>query len=1402
MISENCEVGQDDNYETETSTSVVCDVAEHQEDTPDHYLEALSSECSFCGALFFRTENMICCKRGAVSLPVSAAYPDLLKALIMNNHPQSKNFIQHIRSYNTLLALGSTTIVQREGLARGAPVVVVSGQIYHRVGDVCPSDPAFGSLYFVDSGEATKKRASKGVGDGCNPRLLGQIDALLRETHPYAQMYSTLGQVVRDTRRTSGNDSVPQLGLYFHQQPGTNRKVYAAPSTSTEIGAIFRTVDGDIPPPGTVRVNLISTSNSFQIKDIPKLSPIVDALCYPLLFPNGELGWSTGLQKTIGNKRISKLEFECYRLMIRANHFNPILLSGRLAQQFIVDKYVELEGFRLNFLRTHQKELRVESYVGLQDYIARRTVVEPDGGERIGRVTILPSSFIGGARFMQQNYQDAMAIVAKYGRPSLFVTFTCNPNWREITENMGSKLLNPQDRPELIARVFDLKRRAFFEDILKFKIFGDVIAYVYVIEFQKRGLPHMHCLLTLADEYKLRNSEDVDKLICAELPAENTRLFDIIMSTMIHGPCGDRAPDSPCMVDGQCTKHYPKEFSEITKINCALPVYRRRNDGRTAIFKRNKGMCVIDNRDVVPYNPYLSMKYQSHINVEVITSVGAIKYVFKYINKGPDAAVLQLRNEVVWDEIQAFIDSRYISSGESAWRLLSFHIQDKSHTIYRLPVHLPGEREVYFEEGEEMTALQRSKLSRLEAYFELNVNDPSAREWKYCEIPLLYSFNATQHRWVRRLRKRSVIPRMYTISPKYIEKFNLRILLLHVPGAKSFNDLKSFGGTLYSTFKEAVLARNLIASDSEWFRTLEHAALVEMPGCMRKLFAYMLCFCEIGEPLSLWNEFKRFMIEDYVRKGISECQSEDCALRRIEKTLRFLGKTLRDFNLPEPTSSSGVNVTNTNDDNETSRTESSDSSLGSLNQEQRNVFNKIISAVESAALGVDRYFYLQGSGGTGKTHLYNTLLEYCEERHIPTLAVAFTGIAALLLRNGRTVHSTFRLPLHLNASSRSSITAQSQEADHLRKIRLIIWDEVSMASYHVLNIVDDLLRDVCMDPRPFGGKCILLGGDVKQLLPVASGRVEQIELFFTNYRFWRVFQVVHLMTNMRVNAGGEDFTRWLEDLGRGTTNTQIVKDKDTKDGDFVNLPDRCLTVDVVREIYGQLHALTPQQLAQRAILCPKNEHCNLLNDKILESFPGKTFVIHSNDSVASGDEDEVANFPEEYLNSITPSGMPHHKLKLKVGVPVILLRNLCLEDGLINGTRLLVLAVTDMLITAEIVTGRFCGRRVLIPRMDLTSSDQNLPFVLKRRQFPLKLCFALTINKAQGQTFERVGIYLASPVFSHGQLYVAFSRARSWDSVKVEVVKTKHQGYLLKSSKKVFTKNIVFGNILNSIQNE
>ncbi|XP_044756839.1 uncharacterized protein LOC123315244 [Coccinella septempunctata] len=1348
--------------------------------------------CRHCEALFFRNENMsICCNKGAVNLPVNSEYPDLLKSLITDMHPHSRGYMKNIRRYNTLLALGSTTATLRKDIGKGSPVVVISGQIYHTISDINPSDPRFGSLYFIDSGEAKRRRNSNAVHEGCIPSLLEQIDALLRETHPYALLYRTLRQVVRDVRDKRGTKDIPQFGLYFHTKPGTNRNIYAAPTTSDEVGAVFRSVDGNIPPPGQIRIHY--REDDVGCTNIPKLSPIVDALCYPLLFPHGELGWSTDMFRSCGRKRITKREFDCYRLMSRLNQFNPIILCGRLTQQYIVDKYVELEGDRLHYLRTHQKNLRADSYVGLQDYVARKVTSQLIGNEKIGKVFILPSTFAGSPRFMQQNYQDAMAIVAKFGRPSLFVTFTCNPHWREITDNLGSKLLNAQDRPALIARVFDLKRRAFFEDVLINKIFGTVIAYVYVIEFQKRGLPHLHCLLTLADEDKLREPNDVDKHICAELPRENTRLYDIILKSMIHGPCGDRFPNSPCMEDGVCSKRYPKSFSERTLIDRGTPIYRRRDDGRTATLMRNNISYQVDNRDVVPYNPYLSMKYECHINVEVITSVGAVKYVFKYINKGPDAAVLQVRDEFVFDEIKAYIDSRYISSGEAAWRLLALRIQGKSHSIFRLPVHLPGERTVHFEQGQEEAALQiqASKLSLLEAFFELNVNDTRARKFKYCEIPLNYCFDKKHHRWSLRKHKWSVIPRMYTISPKYVEKFHLRILLLHVNGPKSFEDLRTYNGVTYPTFQEAARKRLLIASDDEWEETLRHAALVDMPGCMRRMFAYLLCFCEVGNPLALWSNFKRYMYEDFLKKGLSERDAEHNALRRIEAILLHQGKTLKDFNLPEFSPDLIEEDFVIGDENLEMESDEFDSER--LNSDQRGIFDRVIRAIASDQ--EERYFYLQGSGGTGKTYLYNTILNYCSAWHIPSVAVAFTGIAALLLKNGRTVHSTFRLPLDLNADSRSAITAQSQEATYLRNLRLIIWDEVSMASYHVLNAVDRLLQDICGNRRPFGGKCILLGGDVKQLLPVAAGRVQQIELFFTNCESWMHFQVLNLKINMRTDAGEQEFNEWLEQLGRGTINETRTDQSD----DFVCLPDSCLTSNVVRDIYGRIEDLTNEQLASRVILCPRNEHCNLLNDRILETFPGSLITILSSDSVASGDEDEIANFPEEYLNSVTPSGMPLHKLHLKVGVPIILLRNLSLADGLINGTRLLVFAVTDVLLTAKIVTGRFSGRSVLIPRMDLTSSDKNIPFVLKRRQFPVKVCFALTINKAQGQTFDKVGIYLATPVFSHGQLYVAFSRVRNWSAVKVELIRTEREGKLVKKLKKNVTKNIVFSAILNSI---
>ena len=172
------------------------------------------------------------------------------------------------------------------------------------------------------------------------------------------------------------------------------------------------------------------------------------------------------------------------------------------------------------------------------------------------------------------------------------------------------------------------------------------MAFMYVVEYQKRGLPHAHILLVVSDENRLRTPLEVDSTICAELPPDDSRfesdaqkkqakrLLNVVLKCMIHGPCGNVNPRSPCMVNGKCSKGYPKPFSNETSWNqrSSYPFYRRRSKasgGRSAVV----GDYDVDNRWVVPYNPYLLLKYEAHINVEACVSPFAAKYLFLYINK-------------------------------------------------------------------------------------------------------------------------------------------------------------------------------------------------------------------------------------------------------------------------------------------------------------------------------------------------------------------------------------------------------------------------------------------------------------------------------------------------------------------------------------------------------------------------------------------------------------------------------------------------------------------------------------------------------------------------------------------------------------------------------------------------
>ena len=209
---------------------------------------------------------------------------------------------------------------------------------------------------------------------------------------------------------------------------------------------------------------------------------------------------------------VSCREYYCYKLQIRILVKSILLLSGCLLQQYVVDMYIKVETARLDYLGNRQDAIRAKAYQGIVDSV----LIGETRGSKVGRRIILPASFIGAPRDMRR-YMDAMALVQRFGKPDIFLIMTCNPNWPEIKQELeeGEEI---QNRPGLIARVFRAKLEELKIKLFKKQIFGSVAAYVYVIENQKRGLPHAHFLIILKKDWKIIAPETFDDIISAEIP--------------------------------------------------------------------------------------------------------------------------------------------------------------------------------------------------------------------------------------------------------------------------------------------------------------------------------------------------------------------------------------------------------------------------------------------------------------------------------------------------------------------------------------------------------------------------------------------------------------------------------------------------------------------------------------------------------------------------------------------------------------------------------------------------------------------------------------------------------------------------------------------------------------------
>ncbi|KAK2394369.1 ATP-dependent DNA helicase PIF1 [Trifolium repens] len=366
-----------------------------------------------------------------------------------------------------------------------------------------------------------------------------------------------------------------------------------------------------------------------------------------------------------------------------------------------------------------------------------------------------------------------------------------------------------------------------------------------------------------------------------------------------------------------------------------------------------------------------------------------------------------------------------------------------------------------------------------------------------------------------------------------------------------------------------------------------------------------------------------------------------------------------------------------------------------------------MTAVENQQGGV---FFLHGYGGTGKTFMWRTLSSALRSKCKIVLTVASSGIASLLLPGGRTAHSKFKIHVPTEQNSTCNIEYDSHHAELLQQTQLIIWDEAPMAHKYCFEALDKTMKDIMTKHNNsneiFGGKVVIFGGDFRQILPVVpKGK-----------------------------------------LGEGTLN-------EPNDGVVeIKIPQEFLIMEFDDPILGIINNTFPNlmdnymdydYLSSRAILASTIEVVDKINSVVLGLLPGEEVEYLSADSL---DRSEITegNFFEvitpEFLNSLHTSGLPNHKIKVKIGSPIMLMRNIDQIHGLCNGTRLIVTHLGQHVMVATIMYGKHRGRSVYIHRMDMSPSQSPWPFKMTRRQFPIIVSYAMTINKSQGQSLDQVGL--------------------------------------------------------------
>ena len=678
-------------------------------------------------------------------------------------------------------------------------------------------------------------------------------------------------------------------------------------------------------------------------------------------------------------------------------------------------------------------------------------------------------------------------------------------------------------------------------------------------------------------------------------------------------------------------------------------------------------------RWVVPYNPFLVTKYNCHINTEIVSTVKAVKYLYKYVYKGPDRCTVEIGPR---DETQEYVDARYVAPAEASWRIFGFDLYENHPAVYRLEVHSPNMQSVVFEDGEEgEDVLNRAdaKSSPLLGYFEAVQTHAQARGLKYQEMPSKFVWNKSgesKGTWTLRKKRQKfpTIGRMYFVGRGRGDAYFVRLLLTQRKGVSGWDDLRTVDGVLCPTFEDAARRMGLLDDDRDHLDALVDAVSWASAPQIRQLFAVILC-TGCGDPWGLFQQFKGDMVDDFVhaaraqnpfvvpadplaadlepfvRRALRDLDSRVHAIEGRRLSHYMTGAELAPLDVPE-------NQVLVHKERNRYRREDLQTTVSSnvplLNADQRAAYDHVIGAVASHNA---QPIFVQGPGGTGKTFLLNTILASVRLHGKIALATGSSGICATLLEGGTTAHSRLKLPFDAHEQSTCGFANDSPEGELLLQAELIVWDEITMAHKHLLSAFDASMRNLTGVQLPWGGKMIVFAGDYAQCLAVVrrGNRSQIVNGQACKSDLWRNVTTMKLTLNMRaqtmVGAEREQQEQWsqfLLDLGNGRL-PAVAEGAPTTDTvqlpDDICIPSEAPFGELIDHVYPDLEtqAGNMDYFDGRAIVTPRNIVVDSMNEELISRIPGEIFESLSADTA---DDENQGYFPPEYLNTLAPSGLP------------------------------------------------------------------------------------------------------------------------------------------------------------------